>query len=57
MLTDAKGKEKLVHLVTLTAGSPEYNNIEESQFNKTMAKGSRYNQIFSIQRLQNPVLY
>ena len=56
MPTDSKGKEKHVHLVTLTAGSPEYNNVE-SQFNKTMIKGSSYNQIVSIQRLQNPVLY
>ena len=51
MPTDSKGREKHVHLVTLAAGSLEYNNVE-SQFNKTMA-----NQIVSIQRLQNPVLY
>ena len=56
MPTDAKGKEKHVHLVTLTAGSPEYNNVE-SQFNTTMVKGSSYSQIVSIQRIQNPVLY
>ena len=56
MPTDSKGKEKHVHLVTLIAGGPEYNNVE-SQFNKTMAKGSNYTQILSIQRLQNPVLY
>ena len=54
MPTDAKGKEKHVHLVPLTAGSPEYNNVE-SQFNKTMVKGR--SQIVSILRLQNPVLY
>ena len=53
---DFSGMEKRVHLVTLTAGSPEYNNVE-SQFNKTMAKGSSCKQIVSIQRIQNPVLY
>ena len=56
MPTDAKGKERHFHLVTFIAGSPEYNTVE-SQFNKTMAKGSSYNQIVSIQWLQNRQLY
>ena len=56
MPTDAKGKERHFHLVTLTAGSPEYDNVE-SQFTKTMIKGNRYDQIISIQRLQNRQLY
>ena len=56
MPTDSKGKEKHVHLVTLTPGSPEYNNVV-SQFNKTMTKGLNYKHIVSIQRIQNPVLY
>lgn len=56
MPMDSQGKEQRVHLVTLPADSPEYNTVETA-FNKTMAKGSSYNQIVSIQRLQNPVLY
>ena len=56
MPTDFNGKEKHVHLVTLTVGSHEYSNVER-QFNKTMAKGLNYKQIVSIQRIQNPVLY
>ena len=55
MPVDSNGIEKPVHLIPLTAGSPEYNTVE-SQFNKTMAKGNN-NQIVSIQRIQNPVLY
>ena len=56
MPTDAKGKERRFHLVTLIAGSPEYDNVE-SQFTKTMIKGNNYNQIIRIQRLQNRQLY
>ena len=56
MPVDSNGIEKCVHLVTLVAGSPEYNNVE-SEFNKTMVKGSNYKQIVSIQRIQNPVLH
>ena len=54
--TDSTGKEKLVHLVPLAAGSPEYNSVER-EFNKTMTKGNNYNQIVSIQRIQHPGLY
>ena len=56
MPIDSTGKEKHVHLVPLTSGSREYNDVE-SQFNKTMIKGSNYNQIVSIQRIQHPGLY
>ena len=56
MPMDSNGIEKHVHLVPLTAGSPEYNNVE-SQFNKTMDKGKSYKKIVSVQRIQNPILY
>ena len=56
MPVDSNGIEKHVHLIPLTADSPEYNSVE-SQFNKTMTKGNNYKQIVSIQRIQNPVLY
>lgn len=48
--------QKSFHLVTLTAGSDEYNSVEIA-FDKTMIKGINYTQIVSIQRLQNPTLY
>ena len=56
MPVDASGKEKHVHLVPLQSSSLEYKEVE-TEFNKTMQKGSAYNQIESIQRIQNPVLY
>jgi poly [ADP-ribose] polymerase 10/14/15 len=56
MPIDSKGNEKQVHCVSLTAGCPEYNHVE-IHFNKTMQKGTSYNQIISIKRIQNPALY
>ena len=56
MPVDVNGKEKPVHLVTLKAGSTEYNHVEKA-FNSTMIKGTNYTQIISIQRVQKPALY
>ena len=54
MPKDANGRELTVHLVTLNITDPEYKD-SLAKFDVTMK--SRYSQIVSIQRIQNPVLY
>ena len=56
MPTDSAGKEVHVHQVTLQPSSQEYKEVED-RFNATMKKGSHYEKILSIERIQNPILY
>ena len=49
-------QEVSVHHVDLIPRSAEYNRVLDL-FHKTMVKGSNYNCIVKIQRIQHPVLY